>query len=108
MYSARTSSHQKQTNALYLKSIQRKSSRTSRIESGGFCRGIEVDCRATATRNDYISQNQSIHFRSEETIQCFLWLADHGLVLIKGRVEYHRYARQIAKDFNQSVISRIG
>jgi len=71
-------------------------------------RRFEVDRHATSTCNDYIAQNQFIHFRPEETIQCFLRLADHGLVLIKGSVEYHRYARQIAEAFDQLVISWIG
>src|SRR5215469_16848967 len=72
------------------------------------CRGSEVDRHATSTCNDYIAQNQFIHFCPEKTIQCFLRLADHRLVLIKGRVEYHRYARQIAEAFDQLVISWIG
>ena len=71
-------------------------------------RRFEVGRRATSTRNDYITQNQFIHFRPEEIIQCFLRFADHGLVLIEGSVEYHRYARQIAEAFDQPVIPWIG
>jgi hypothetical protein len=62
----------------------------------------------TSPRNDYISQNQSIHFCPEETIQGFLWLADYGLILIERCVEYHGYASENAKAFDQAVISRVG
>src|ERR1700730_17953380 len=62
----------------------------------------------TSPRNDYVSQDQSIHFCPEETIQGFLRLADHGLILIERCVEYHRYARENAKVFDQPVISWVG
>jgi hypothetical protein len=85
---------------------RRSRGKTSQIELGGFW--FEVNHHATSTHDACISQNQPIHFRPEETIQCFLRLTDHGLVLIKGRIEYHRYARQLAEAFDQLVISRIG
>jgi hypothetical protein len=85
--------------------------RTSPIESGvrQFISWRPRTLReTTSARNDYISQDQSIHFCPEETIQGFLRLADHGLILIERCVEYHRYARENAKVFDQLVISWVG
>src|SRR5262249_33169294 len=47
---------------------------------------------------------------SDEDGQRMEWWrhAYHGLVLIKGRVKYRRYARQIAEASDQLVISWIG
>ena len=83
--------------------------RTSPIESDQFISLRPQTFRETTSpRNDYISQDQSIHFCPEETIQGFLRLADHGLILIERCVEDHRYARENAKVFDQPVISWVG
>jgi hypothetical protein len=82
---------------------------TSPIESDQFISlRPKIFRETTSPRNDYISQDQSIHFCPEETIQGFLRLADHGLILIERCVEYHRYARENAKVFDQPVISWVG
>ena len=53
------------------------------------------------------AQSEHIHLCPQKAIERFLGITDDRLVFIKGGVEHHRYAGQLAENFNQAVITRI-
>src|SRR4051812_30704223 len=57
---------------------------------------------------DPVAYYQQIHLCSEKAIKCLLRFANNWLVLVKGGVQYHRYAGQIAKSGYKCVIARVG
>src|SRR5205823_3075836 len=55
-----------------------------------------------------IAQHEQIHFRAQETIERFLGVANDRLVFVERSVEHERDAGEIAKVFDQPVITRVG
>ena len=55
-----------------------------------------------------VAEHQHIHFRAEKTIERFLGAANDWLVLVEGRVEHERDARQFVEHSYELMIERVG
>ena len=55
-----------------------------------------------------IAYHKEIHVGAHEAIERLCWRADHGLVLIKERVEHHRNSCELAEALNEAPVARVG
>src|SRR5437763_15485839 len=64
--------------------------------------------KISASRDPKIFQNENVHLGAQKTIERFLRITDNRFVFVKRGVEQEGDAGQIAKMFDQTVITRVG
>ena len=59
--------------------------------------GINCLLQFAQVLTEKIPQHQNIHFCTEVTVNCFIWIADDGFVLVETCVDENRDACDLVK-----------